>query len=320
MPRNVLLLFDVPNWANHAACKALKASLERAFPGYFNVRMVRNGARSAADFEWADLLFSHAFYDHRHAHHQRSISQVSGGNYLLRRQDPDNFPDAVANLQKWKHIVAKNQALMNVLGPEDHPSIRLLYHPFDHEVFTPDGPAMDRDPDVFRVGFAGHTSSSSKGVRIMEEAIGNIDGAELVVTTYQKGTSGQIPHDLMPQWYRSLDCYVCMPARDVVPGDTDRRVLGEMEGGPRPPVEAMLCGVPLITSVGGQIGEMAESGCYALKIRRKAGDLEYAVRRLMEDVGARQYMGKRGRESIIDAWCLGVGLEWAEFFSEVLES
>jgi len=321
MHRNVLLLFDVPNWANHAACKALAACLERAMPGRFDVRMVQNGQRSQADFDWADLLFSHAFYDWRHAHHPRSVSQVSGGNYLLRRLDPEKFPDARANLQRWRYMVAKNRALMNAMGPDDHPNIRLLYHPFDHEFFTPDGPAMDRDPDVFRVGFAGHTSSTSKGVRIMEESVGRIDGAELVVTTYQKGTSGQIPHDMMPQWYRSLDCYVCLPAEDVASGETNRRALGEQEGGPRPPVEAMLCGVPLITSVGGQIGEMVTDGVtQAFVVERDVDHLEQDIRMLMLDADMRSHLAKTGRMSIIARWCTDVGQAWADFFDEVLES
>jgi len=311
---NILLLFDVPNWANDAAAKALEMHLHRCAPGAFNIVRERNGARTAAQFEWADLLFSHAFYDWRHAHHPRSVTQVSGGNYLIRRATPEKYPDAVPNLQRWQHIVAKNQALMDLLGTDDHPRITKLYHPFDHELFTPQGPAMKRD-DVFRVGFAGHTSSASKGVRFMREACDRIDGAELVVTTYERGPAGQIPYALMPSWYRSLDCYVCMAEKDVTEGGT----LGGQEGGPRPPVEAMLCGVPLIVSPGGQIGEMVEDEANALVIERNTDALEVAIRRLMDEEWLRTRLAVDGRESIMQRWILDVGQEWTDYFVGILE-
>ena len=316
---NILLLFDVAGWANDAACRALEASLNRCAPGHFNIVRERNGARTLEQFEWADLLFSHAFYDHRHTHHPRSVTQVSGGNYLLRRSMPDRYPNAVANLQKWKHVVAKNAALRELLTDDDHPHVRLLYHPFDHDLFTPEGPAMARG-EHFRVGFAGHMGSTSKGVKYIREACERIDGCEFVPTTYIKGVSGEIPYPMMPLWYRSLDCYVCMAAPDVVPGETGRRALGEQEGGPRPPVEAMLSGVPLISSVGGQIGEMVEDEVNALVVERNTDQVEHAIRRLMADTALYERLAVDGRESIMDRWILQVGQEWTDYFLEILAS
>ncbi|GAA3335021.1 glycosyltransferase family 1 protein [Amorphoplanes nipponensis] len=164
----------------------------------------------------------------------------------------------------------------------------------DSERFTPDGPAVDRDPERPRILSVGRLVER-KGYGDVIQAMRYLPGAEYVVVGgpsaaqlaadpqarklralaehYQVADRvrlvGGVPSADMPRWYRSADLLVAAPWQEQF----------ELA-----PLEAMACGVPVIgTSVGG-INETVVDGLTGdLVPARDPRALGGALRRLVND-------------------------------------
>lgn len=298
-PIRILLIYDVPGWACESECRALAKHLELHAPGRFLV--IQAPSFRVPDLRQFDVVFSTLYYFLPPAEHPRSVSQVSGYDYWIRKgwtaeQNTETGIAGWPHLTNWKYMIAKNRDIFQKLTPEDHPRVSLLYHPFDHDFWTPEGPASHRDESVFTVGFAGHRQGL-KGLEILEAAVAGLQGVRLLAPTYE---AGRIAHDAMPAFYRSLDAYACMSQ----PGQ---------DAGPRSPAEAGLCGVPVITTRGGQIGEMVENDRTGFLIERDVNALRAAILRLKDDPNLRSRMAGNIRSTFRDHWAMDVGRAWAQY-------
>jgi len=291
----LLLVYDVEGWACHTECKAIRLHLERCAPGRFSIAMLRAG--SAYDKRLFDIVFSTIYYHLPDAAHPRSVSQVSSYSYWIRKEaDGGAWPQ----LKQWKYMIAKNTHIASILTPDDHPRITKLYHALDYRHWQPRRPTH-RDPSVFTIGFAGH-QQDLKGLKLIKQAIAGLDGVRLLAPTWE---SNRIPQDQMPGLYSSLDAYVCMSR----PGH---------DAGPRPPMEAALCGVPIITTRAGQIGEMIEDGVNGLVIERTVEAAADAVSKLKSDVQLRKRLAQNVRRSLMDEWVFSVGQQWTDYMLNVM--
>lgn len=116
---------------------------------------------------------------------------------------------------------------------------------------------------------------------------------------------GLIPHDKMPEYYNSIDVYICA---------------SKNEGTPNPVLESMACGVPIIsTDVGivrDVLGEKQKE--FILKERSKEA-LKQAIRKLLEDRKQFEELSKENLKQIQE-WSWPKKCEqFKEFFEKNLE-
>jgi len=294
-PIKIMLVYDVLGWACGQECIAIKKHLEHYFPGEFDCTL--RGASSAhtpkmlSDF---DIVLSTLNYHLPESQHPRSVSVVASSAYWIRKSQDWQ------GLKEWKYIWTVNKYFRDKLTPEDHPRIELLYHTFDWDHWTP-GP---RESAIrkFTVGFAGHRQSC-KGIFLIQEAVQSLPDVCLKTVTWE---DNRIPYEEMPDFYRGLDAYVCMSA------------VGE-DAGPRPPIEAGLCGIPVITTVVGQIGEMVKDGVNGLVIERDVVSLQGAIKHLAEGDTDANGLGLAARESFLREWVMPAGRAWGKYLKSIME-
>jgi glycosyltransferase involved in cell wall biosynthesis len=137
---------------------------------------------------------------------------------------------------------------------------------------------------------------------LIRKGVAEVPGTELDIRTYEEK---RVPFEEMPAFYRSLDAYVCMSQ-------------ASQEAGPRPAIEAGLCGIPIITTKAGQIGEMIEDGVNGLVIDRTPESLIDALKRLKGDPKLHARLASCVRESFMDKWIMEVGKSYVEYFRKIL--
>jgi GT2 family glycosyltransferase len=152
-----------------------------------------------------------------------------------------------------------------------------------------------RRPGPLRIGWAGNSvwmdhqgDIDPKGLRvILRPAIDRLRSegvpVELVVADRQVQ---QIPHRHMPGFYNSLDVFVCS---------------SEAEGTPNPILEAMACGLPILSTDVGIVPEAFGMQQKRFILRRSADAFADALRTLAADQVLRARLGEENLISI-KAW------------------
>jgi D-inositol-3-phosphate glycosyltransferase len=193
-------------------------------------------------------------------------------------------------------IVVQSQDEVRGLVRIGVPRARLSLIPagVDSDRFTPDGPAVERDPDRPRILSVGRLVER-KGFGDVISALRYVPGAEVVVVGGPPADQltrdpqarrlralaehfkvadrfrlvGAVPALDMPSWYRSADLLVAAPWGE------------QFEVAP---LEAMACGVPVIgTTVGGLTETVVDGLTGDLVPARDPRALGSAVRRLVND-------------------------------------
>ncbi len=193
-------------------------------------------------------------------------------------------------------VVAQTQDEMQGLVRIGIPRARLTVVPagVDSIRFSPDGPAVERDPERPRILSVGHLVEG-KGFGDVLQAMRYVPGAEVVVVGGPP--ADQLPADAgarklralaeklqvsdrfrmvgavsakdMPSWYRSADLLVAAPWQDQFEQSA---------------LEAMACGVPVIgTAVGGLTETVVDGLTGDLVPARDPRALGGALRRLVND-------------------------------------
>jgi len=164
----------------------------------------------------------------------------------------------------------------------------------DSELFTPEGPAVERDPERPRILSVGKLVEH-KGFGDVIQAMRYVPGAEVVVVggpppeqlPADPGARmlralaeklqvadrfrlvGRVPPAEMPRWYRSADLLVAAPWQE----ESEASAL-----------EAMACGVPIVgTAVGGLTEAVVDGLTGDLVPARDPRALGGALRRLIND-------------------------------------
>lgn len=109
-----------------------------------------------------------------------------------------------------------------------------------------------------------------------------------------------IAHNQMPDFYRSLDVFVCS---------------SEMEGTPNTVLEAMSCGIPIISTDVGIVADAFGPLQSRFILRENSvEELSKALRTLLEDVELRTQLANENRAQI-GQWCWSKkSLEWLPFW------
>jgi len=294
MKTRLAIIYDVPGWAFHGEALAMQRCY---LPGY-DVDLIMSREATAERLRPYAAVYAMAYYG-RGDDHPLCASSISSTSFFTRRDKRmDGYPEAML---RWGWIVVKNQWLWDRLTDEDHPRLRLHYHALDTTLWNPSGKSYQDRPGLL-VGYAGH-DRPLKGLHLIREAVEAIPGAEL--QTYLYTPEHRIPRESMPAWYRSLDVYVCAstPGQDC---------------GPNPPMEAGLCGTPVVTTRVGQIGEMVVDGENGIVVERTVEAIRNALEQL-RDVRERERLGRAAASSFLDRWATYEGQRYNDLFEEMLD-
>jgi D-inositol-3-phosphate glycosyltransferase len=190
-------------------------------------------------------------------------------------------------------VVAQTQEEVQGLVRIGVPRARLIMVPagVDSERFTPDGPAVQRDPERPRILSVGKLVER-KGFGDVIQAMRYVPDAEVVVIGGPSPDQlradpgarllrsmaeqfkvadrfrlvGSVPHRDMPSWYRSADLLVATPWDEQAA------------------LEAMACGVPIVGQASGALTETVVDGLTGdLVPARDPRALGGALRRLVND-------------------------------------
>jgi glycosyltransferase involved in cell wall biosynthesis len=163
------------------------------------------------------------------------------------------------------------------------------------------------------IGWAGNSlwathKSDPKGFRtVLQPAIQQLQEEGVpVVGRFADRVDGLIPHRKMVDYYNSIDLYVCTSFT---------------EGTPNPVLEAMACGVPVVTTDVGVVPEaFGPVQSRFILDSREIEHLKTAIRHIAEDASLREYLSRENMDRI-SGWDWSIKTRgFIDFFERSLQS
>jgi hypothetical protein len=161
-------------------------------------------------------------------------------------------------------VGAANENILGDMKQKTHVPVMLIEDGVDTDVFVP-----QPSPEQFTVGWTGNSRASGevighpdadiKGLEIIRRAC---DLARVPLVSLDTGYCDPVPHDDMPEkFYRKISLYACA---------------SEAEGTPNPPLEAMACGRPVVTTPVGLMPKII-NGCNGTICERTPESIAKAI-------------------------------------------
>jgi len=189
------------------------------------------------------------------------------------------------DLENAAAVIATNDQLFEIASPMNGNAF-MIPNGVDLETFKPRSQrqtVFDDGGKTFTVGFAGNICGEYamyyKGWKYYVQATLRLR-PKIETLNFLYGHN-QIPHDEMPEkFYHKIDCLV-LPSIN--------------EGCSNVIVEALACGVPVLTTKVGFHGGRLEGGVNCLFIKRNIDDITAKIQLLMRDHGLRMKLAFNGR-------------------------
>lgn len=161
----------------------------------------------------------------------------------------------------------------------------IVYLPsgIDTDTFRP--PSVRPKRDRLIVGWAGKRQGW-KRVEWIEAACEGLRGVELRLA--ERKTERWIPWEQMPEWFKELDVYVCASKAK--------------EGSNRSSLEAMACGVPLLTTICGEAPRLVGDNCCGWPFYDGVPELRRWIKWMRDNPRQRLEMGQHARARIEGGW------------------
>jgi len=236
-PRDIVFVVDVPGWSLDAFARrvgpglGLDWTVHNLFP---SLDAWRSGeeAPDYAGVPRADVVYCTSWW---------FLVQLIVPGLGLPPQGPIYVADVVDEsswkLPQFECIPRVADLVCTQSLAYFHANPTALFHPYPSRDDWRQRPRRPRDPDgKFRIGmvangFASHGGGADhKGVWAVRRAMESM-GPEVVLEV--AGTDRMIDHEAMPEWYDSLDLFVCA---------------SQSEGFSAAVVDAMTCGCPLAST------------------------------------------------------------------------
>ncbi len=200
--------------------------------------------------------------------------------------------------------IAGNRDAAAILGRKgfDRPVFTIPQFGVDTEIYRP---GQGKRDGVFRIGYVGRLVEE-KGVLVLLQAVAGLKGnwklhligqgplklhlerlAERLGVSAKVHVEGSVPSTEVPDYFRQLDVLVLPSLTRPSWKEQFGRVL----------VEAMACQVPVVGSDSGEIPHVIDDAGLVCR-EGNAEDLRAQLSRLMEDVGLRRELARRGRERV----------------------
>ena len=286
----VAVLYDIEGWAFHfIACE-----IEKGMAGA-SVQLVKYSDLSPGSLRDVDVVYnpSYVYTESILAAIRPGIPLVSTCADHFTWKTPEGKLKMEEAISASYTLICTNKELANEVSEMfPHASISICMSGVDADLFTP-GNRQNERPGKIVVGWAGSTQFhiDIKGVDIIRDACAEVAGVELLIADSQERLRTK---EQMVQFYRTLDVYVCMSSS---------------EGTGMPLLEAMACGVPIIsTDVGVAAALVSGSGGSSGQIVERTHEgLMGAIRWCTEHRKELLKQGKAARFTIEqDGW------EWAQ--------
>lgn len=151
----------------------------------------------------------------------------------------------------------------------------------DEELFSP----APQEPDVFTACWIGNGSSiCEKGLDIIQTACAQAN-VPLLYRDQSKEKNTLSQEALRDGYYRNASVYICA---------------SRWEGTPNPALEALACGLPVISTPVGNMPEIIQDGHNGFLVERNAESIAGALRRLREM--KQSVLRGNARNSVLDGW------------------
>lgn len=251
----VLLVVDRPGWAFHRIASQIATRLTDEF----RFQIVPADLLRSADCDIAVALWWRA--------HPKIIQETNAKSVVLCLYDHVSWCKSLIDIREFEEALGKSQALVvsNAALLERVRQSEYLHQPtficedgVNAQLFVP-----QPLPSEFTIGWAGDSGAgygSIKGLGIIVEACEQTQ-TKLVIADKANGSSR--PFEEMPHWYGGISCYVCASSA---------------EGTPNPPLEAMACGRPVITTRVGIMDRVVQHGVNGYFVERDAESMAKAIR------------------------------------------
>lgn len=211
-------------------------------------------------------------------------------------------------LRHYDSVFCVSPRLQFVLKDIGYPATVVHYF-YSSEIFYP----SKIQPPEFKVGWAGNSLRDVKRFKFFQQAVYRLDGIvgfPVIMNTDKVTVSGaqrlvvspELTQEQMGDYYRELSCYV---------------VCSETEGQPKTGIEAMLCGLPVIST---DVGVMSELGAFILPEPLTIESLRLVLKRIYRDDTQAKLMGIKSRQLSIARFDeRKVLCEWEKIFESVTD-
>lgn len=202
-----------------------------------------------------------------------------GGMYVDENNSSKRYDNPLADCAA---IISTNKELLDIALEVNENSF-LIPNGVDLEIFKP----IEKKERIFTIGFAGNISGRGikyKGWLLYDQAMLRLSFETNMGINHIECLFGhsQIEHNKMPlEFYNRIDCLI-LPSLS--------------EGCSNVTMEALACGVPVITTKVGYHGENLIDGENVLFIDRDAIDIVNKVKKLMNDDVLQKTLSINGRK------------------------
>jgi glycosyltransferase involved in cell wall biosynthesis len=300
----VLCIVDRPRWAHDRKT----ASLAEALAKDYEIVTRYQAEVTVSDIDGADLVLLYYWLQYRRLPWRlrralkRARERLLIGVCSVRELEGRLRAPGTKLLASLPRAVFANNLAMTVE----------LEHALGRRVFyTPNGvdttffhPATPSPVPPLRAGWAGSLKNHGSAHRGLTEfvmpAVASLDGVELHLAAREDRWRDA---DEMRVFHQSLHVYVCASAS---------------EGTPNGCLEAAASGLAIVTTPVGNMPELIRDGENGLLVSRNVEEITAALRRLRDEPGLRERLGRAAREDI-EAWDWSrQATRYAAMFGEML--
>lgn len=291
--KNILLLYDVPNWAWDRNASALIKYLPE-----YNITKAKMRGHSTLNMGNYDHIHSMGWLPATFCA-EKVTAGVCSHNFQFHDEKAEKF------FPKFKYLTVNSNILYNIVTQYTN---NVIYAPngVHQDLFTP---RIKKPENDFIVGWVGQETHG--GLNLENHDRIDIKGFRLVLRPLMekfkkhphikfKVLSNKYfdakPYEEMPDFYNDVDVQICTSYR---------------EGTPNPMFEAASCGKPLITTRVGAISEMIVDcyNGYLIDEYNNYNDIERVIDQFYDKIlflyNNREYglnMGERNRAIIENEW------------------
>lgn len=268
----IRILYDVEGWAWWHRAKQIKSG-------------VSTGIR--VDIARMDQPFSHELYDYVvifDPYLQGKIRHVPSDKIIVGCSCPKYIDMAVEAIQSGKCVagLVNSQAMFDQTGMHD--KFFCCQNGVDNDLFHPSSQPVTELIGCW-VGNSG--SAGNKGLDIIQEACERT-GTEILILDKEANRDQATLYtqeEVRNKFYHKASFYLCA---------------SEFEGTPNPALEAMACGLPVISTAVGNMPELIKDGWNGYIVERSVDSFVAAIKKLRESNLAT--MRENARTSIENGW------------------